>query len=74
MFTYLWAKVSGPGDVTFVDATSLTTDASFSLPGVYVLSLTVTGGLTVGIDYVVIYVLNMCDVPGTNPTITEQNP
>jgi hypothetical protein len=38
----LWSKVSGPGTVTFGDATDPTTTASFSVDGVYVLRLTVT--------------------------------
>ncbi len=38
--TYNWAKVSGAGTVTFSAPTSLTTTASFSVAGTYVLSLT----------------------------------
>jgi hypothetical protein len=38
--TYLWAKKSGPGTITFGDATSLTTTASFSTAGTYTISLT----------------------------------
>ncbi len=37
--TTLWSKVSGPGTVSFQDATSLTTQATFSLPGIYLLQL-----------------------------------
>lgn len=37
----LWTKVSGPGDVAFSDAQSLTPTATFSAPGTYVLRLTV---------------------------------
>jgi RHS repeat-associated protein len=37
-----WSKVSGPGDVTFTDASSLATNATFSAPGGYVLRLTAT--------------------------------
>ncbi len=39
-----WSRESGPGDVTFADATALVTDASFSAPGDYVLKLTATAG------------------------------
>lgn len=38
----LWSKFSGPGDVTFADPTQLTTTASFSSPGTYVLQCTAT--------------------------------
>jgi hypothetical protein len=36
-----WAKLVGPGDVTFADPTAVDTTASFSKPGTYVLRLTV---------------------------------
>jgi tartrate-resistant acid phosphatase type 5 len=39
-----WSKVSGPGDVTFGDDSSLDTTASFSVQGVYVLRLTADDG------------------------------
>jgi hypothetical protein len=35
-----WQKVSGPGDVEFANRSALTTTASFSSPGDYVLRLT----------------------------------
>ena len=38
--TYAWTKVSGPGNVTFSNSTALTTSASFSTSGKYVLRLT----------------------------------
>ena len=38
--TTLWTKVSGPGTVTFGAAASLSTSATFSVLGVYVLRLT----------------------------------
>ena len=42
--TALWSKESGPGSVTFADAKSLVTTATFSTPGEYVLKLTVENG------------------------------
>lgn len=36
----VWSKVSGPGDVTFAAPTSLTTTATFSAGGIYILRLT----------------------------------
>jgi RHS repeat-associated protein len=43
-FTSEWSVVSGPGEVTFVDATSPVTKALFALPGTYVLQLAATDG------------------------------
>ncbi len=40
--TASWAQTSGPGTVTFDDATSAITTATFSTPGIYELTLTVT--------------------------------
>jgi RHS repeat-associated protein len=34
-----WSKISGPGDVTFADASNPKTTATFSMPGEYVLRL-----------------------------------
>ena len=52
-----WSRASGPGPVTFEDATKLATRAAFSVAGVYTLRLTVTDGdetvsddLTVTVD------------------------
>ena len=42
--TTLWTKVSGPGTVTFGAAAALTTSATFSVLGVYVLRLTANDG------------------------------
>ena len=39
-----WSKVSGPGSVTFSAPTALSTTASFSAAGAYVLRLTVSDG------------------------------
>ncbi len=40
----MWAKVSGPGDVTFADPTAAVTTATFSKTGEYVLSVTADNG------------------------------
>lgn len=42
--TGVWSKESGPGTVTFADPQALTTTATFSALGPYVLKLTVTNG------------------------------
>lgn len=44
----LWSKVSGPGTVTFMDATASSTTATFSHPGVYVLRLEATDSALTG--------------------------
>jgi hypothetical protein len=43
--SFLWEKISGPGAVTFGNAASEDTDASFSVAGVYQLRLTASDGL-----------------------------
>ena len=42
LLTFAWSKISGPGTVTFANASALNTTASFSAAGTYVLRLTVT--------------------------------
>lgn len=42
--TTAWSKASGPGTVTFANAGSTTTTASFSTAGTYVLTLSVNNG------------------------------
>lgn len=42
--TSTWTKVSGPGTVTFANASAVDTSASFSLAGVYVLQLAANDG------------------------------
>jgi RHS repeat-associated protein len=48
--TYLWTKVSGPGTVTFSSPTALTTNATFSDAGVYILRLTANDSALSGSD------------------------
>ena len=43
--TTTWARVSGPGSVTFGDASAIDTTASFPTSGVYVLKLTAGDGV-----------------------------
>lgn len=51
-----WRKVSGPGSVTFTAPANKVTDAVFSLPGIYELSITATppGGGPEAIDTVIV--------------------
>ncbi len=51
-----WTKVSGPGTVTFADATNPVTTATFSAAGEYVLRLTANDSALIGSDDVQITV------------------
>lgn len=42
--TRMWSKTSGPGAVTFADASAASTTATFSQPGTYVLRLAASDG------------------------------
>jgi len=69
--TVTWTKVSGPGTVTFGNASAAVTTASFSTSGVYVLQLTANDGALPGSDQIQITV-NAAPRPCTglcsNPT------
>ena len=54
--TVTWSRVSGPGSVTFANATALNTTASFSAAGVYTLRLSVSDSALTGTDDVVVTV------------------
>ncbi|MGC4075163.1 MAG: alpha/beta hydrolase-fold protein [Nibricoccus sp.] len=54
--TTLWSVVSGPGTVTFGNELSLSTTASFSAPGTYVLRLTAGDGALAASDDLTIVV------------------
>lgn len=63
--SYAWSVVSGPGQATFSAPTSTRTDASFSLPGYYVLRLTASDTQLTSSDEVTVRVVNSFDgVPG----------
>lgn len=64
--TTTWSKVSGPGTVTFGNASSADTNAAFSLTGVYVLRLTATDGALTASDEVQITITAL----NTAPTVT----
>lgn len=78
--TSSWSKVSGPGDVTFNDASLADTTASFSVSGLYVLELSATDGELSASDSVTISVSagggtdpgpgNTTD-PGADPNATS---
>jgi K319-like protein len=54
--TTTWSEVSGPGTVTFQNASAADTSASFSAPGVYLLRLTASDGAATASDDVRIFV------------------
>ncbi len=54
--TIAWSKVSGPGTVIFASPSAASTQATFSLEGVYTLRLSVNDGTTLRTDDVVITV------------------
>ncbi len=56
--TTTWSQLSGPGTVTFGNANSLSTTASFSAGGVYVLRLTASDSVSSSTDDVTITVID----------------
>jgi hypothetical protein len=54
--TYTWSVVTGPGTVSFADASARNTTASFSQGGAYTLRLTADDGAASGSDDVVVTV------------------
>ncbi|MEJ2265808.1 MAG: SdiA-regulated domain-containing protein, partial [Anaerolineales bacterium] len=52
----VWSQVSGPGTASFADANALSTTASFSSAGTYVLNLTASDGELSGGDDLNVYV------------------
>jgi autotransporter-associated beta strand protein len=54
--TALWTKVSGPGTVTFANASAIDTTATFTMAGVYTLRLTANDGFGPVSDDIVITV------------------
>ena len=74
--TTIWSKLSGPGTVTFDDATSSGTTAIFSAAGTYVLRLTANDGELSGFgDLTVTVQTNKAiDFGGTDAYVTFQQP
>jgi len=54
--TYLWSKVSGPGNANFFPPTAALTSASFDTEGTYTLRLTANDSVLTGSDNVVVTV------------------
>ena len=56
LLMFSWSQVSGPGTVTFNSPNALTTTASFSAPGTYVLRLTASDGQLTSVSDVTVTV------------------
>ncbi|MGD9148174.1 MAG: Ig-like domain-containing protein, partial [Anaerolineae bacterium] len=68
--TTVWSQESGPGTVTFGDASAVDTRASFSEAGSYILRLTAEDGHLVGLDEITITVSEA----NTPPAATISSP
>ncbi|HET7288415.1 MAG TPA: fibro-slime domain-containing protein, partial [Pyrinomonadaceae bacterium] len=71
--TYRWIKVSGPGTVTFTDASTLATSACFSAGGAYMLRLTASDSGLAASDNITITVNNAPHIT-SQPVTTYQPP
>jgi uncharacterized repeat protein (TIGR01451 family) len=67
--TYVWSRVSGPGSVTFGNAQTAITTATFSVGGIYTLKLSSSDGALTGTDTVVLTV-NKSPVVNAGPDQT----
>ncbi|MEQ8822415.1 MAG: LamG-like jellyroll fold domain-containing protein, partial [Sumerlaeia bacterium] len=65
--TFEWQKLSGPGAVTFADASAPQTQAQFSAPGIYALRLMASDGDLAASDVVLVTVR-------VAPTVTLKTP
>ena len=69
--TYLWSQISGPGTATFANASSLTTTASFSQSGTYILRLTANDSILASSDDIQIIVNPANLAPNVNAGIDQ---
>jgi RHS repeat-associated protein len=60
-----WSVLDGPGGVTFGDANSVATTASFSVPGLYILQLAADDTAATSVDTVEVRVAQACQTPVT---------
>lgn len=73
MLTILWSVVSGPGSVTFADAGSAATSATFTTAGTYVLRLTANDGALTSFDDLTVTVYTSASVQTFETRITTSN-
>jgi hypothetical protein len=72
--THTWSMTSGPGTVTFADASSLDTTATFSVFGTYVLRLTANDGNGPAFDELTVVVNPVAPPAGSLPiTVSFQD-
>lgn len=64
--SHSWSKLDGPGNVTFTALNSLSTTASFSIAGIYVLRLTSSDGALEGTNDVMVMVNAVPPQPPAN--------
>ena len=69
VLTALWSSVSGPGTVTFANATAAATTASFSAVGAYVLRLSGSDGELSSSDTVAVSVAGGTPTPNAAPIV-----
>jgi alpha-tubulin suppressor-like RCC1 family protein len=68
--TTTWSKVSGPGTVTFANASAVDTTASFSVAGTYVVRLTANDGEFSATDDATITLNSTSTVPATPSSLS----
>jgi RHS repeat-associated protein len=68
--SYAWSVVNGPGPVAFADAASPATTATFTLPGVYTLRLTVSDSQGATSDSLVVTVSPFVPPPNQAPLVS----
>ena len=69
--TYQWTKVSGPGNVTFSNPTSLTTNVTFSEAGAYILRLSANDSELTGSDDVRVTLNGINKAPTVNAGVDQ---
>jgi hypothetical protein len=69
--TYAWSKQSGPGTVGFNAPTSLTTTASFTQAGTYILRLTASDTLLTSYDELTVTVVQQNQAPAVNASADQ---
>jgi len=66
-----WSKTTGPGDVTFADAHSPDTTATFTTPGDYTLTLSAAEGALSSSGSTLVHVATAANVPRLEPVYTK---
>lgn len=71
ILTVVWSKVNGPGTVAFENANEAATEALFSAPGQYMLSLSASDGALTSSDEIVVTVQDDGGTPPPPPPDNE---